>query len=145
MGWDLLGQRIPNRLCLLLAAGGVVGLFGAAPWQWLDHLGTATGLLLLGFILFLRGVWGGGDAKFLAVIGLWRGSPGLPGWLLLAAMMGGVLAGAFWLLRHLSRRRPERCRGLPLRWLRHPGVAARIARLPYGVALGGGALLLTGG
>ncbi|WP_254434856.1 prepilin peptidase [Magnetospirillum sp. UT-4] len=112
---DLRCRRIPDRDPLLAAAAfaGLAAL-GALP---LTHLAAAAVVLAGGFVLFAKGLWGGGDAKLAAALGLFVGFAGMPRFLVVMALAGGILAVVVLVLRRL------------------PGGAARSAELPYGVAI----------
>lgn len=89
---DLRRREVPNAIPLLLAALFALHvLTGAAslPGSWWAHLAVGTGFLVAGFALYLTGGFGGGDAKLMAVGGLWAGPAGLNMFLL------GLGTGAF--------------------------------------------------
>ena len=143
---DLRTRRIPNALTVtalgialaLRAATGAEplasGLFGA-----LIAFATAVPLVILGGL-------GGGDAKMLAAAGAFLGPAGLPMMLLVTALVGGAM-GAFAVARRGAfGATVTRCRAIlatpfgmstePLPRLGAPGAIA----IPYGVAIGAGAL-----
>ena len=73
---DVRRRRVPNEVPLMLlaffaiyAATGATGPAGSL-WQ---HFAVATLILAAGFALYLTGRFGAGDAKLLAVAGLWIG------------------------------------------------------------------------
>jgi prepilin peptidase CpaA len=88
------------------------------------------------FTLFAGGVFGGGDAKMVAAIGVWLGFDQLLPYALIAGVFGGVFA----LLLMQARAYPW-----PSMVLKFPFIA-RLSNekegIPYGVALGAAALLL---
>ena len=132
---DLRQFRIPNRAPLLLLAGfGPAALVAGLGWQdWLIHLGVALAFFVVGALLFARGVWGGGDAKLLPAVALWIGLAGLPRFLVIMALTGGVLA----VLALLSRRIALGPIG-PLRaWGQR---LAETGHVPYGIAIAAGGL-----
>lgn len=90
--WDLRARRIPNRLSgsALCAA---LGLSSCGLGVSLDQaaLGTVLGFAAL-FIPFALGVVGGGDLKFVAVIGAWLG-PRLGFEALLLGTAAGFIVG----------------------------------------------------
>ncbi len=122
---------IPNWLNL-----AIVGLFilawpllGIAPWS---GLAAASLVLLVGFGIFALGLMGGGDVKLLAACTLWTGwTMRTPEFLLLTAMVGGVLVVVVLLMRLLLA---------PL-WLRYaatlplPRLLTRKEPVPYGIAI----------
>lgn len=137
MAWDVARLEIPDTASVVLVVGFVVGTawsgaWGAAGWNLL----AGVAVFAIGVALFQMGIWGGGDVKLGGAIALWLGWGGLPPWLMATAMLGGVLALAILLLRKV----PEAKVG---RW---PGWLKRLHEpregIPYGVALGLGALLL---
>lgn len=87
---DLRQRRIPNAVPLLL-----LGLFavhaatGATTGPWWAHAAVGAVLLAAGFALYSSGRFGAGDAKLMAVAGLWIGPTDLSLFLL------GLAAGAF--------------------------------------------------
>lgn len=144
---DLRTRRIPNWLTMSGLAIALIlrAVAGLEPFL-AGLLGAAIALGLTLPLVFLGGL-GGGDSKFLMAVGAFLGPPGLPVALAVTAIVGGMLAvatilyrgvfgatlGHTWTLVHqLVRRNPEQ----PLRTLRTPGAIA----VPYGVAIGAGAL-----
>ena len=145
--WDLRTRRIPNALTVsgVVIALVLRGVAGFEPFV----TGLIGGAIALGLslpLVFLGGL-GGGDSKLLAAVGAFLGPSGLPTALFVMALVGGAMAlgviiyrGALFetlsntwrLVRQLaSRGTPE-----PLRTLATPGAIA----VPYGVAIGAGAL-----
>ncbi|MGH2395071.1 MAG: A24 family peptidase [Candidatus Limnocylindria bacterium] len=144
--WDLRTRRIPNALtvsgffaALVLRAlpGGEALLAGV--------LGGLIGLALT-FPLVLMGGLGGGDAKLLGAVGAFLGPANLPLALFVTALVGGAMALALAVhrralgetLRHarvlagsVAMRTPATARNLTT-----PGALT----IPYGVAIGAGAL-----
>src|SRR5690349_5905356 len=138
MAWDAATLEIPDTASIIL----IVGFFGGAlvrdaGWPMiLQHAAAGVVLFAVGARLFRLGIWGGGDVKFMAATGLWFGWGGLPAWLLMVALAGGVLALAILVLRY----------GVPTPapwwpdWLRR--LHRRDEGIPYGIALGAGGLLV---
>jgi len=56
------------------------------------HLLTFVVVLIIGFAAFAAGFFGGGDAKFIAVIALWIGYEAMLNFLFFMALFGGILA-----------------------------------------------------
>jgi len=137
---DATRYEIPDTLSIALVLGGMAGLGLATGnvWLVLAHVGLAAVVFIIGAVLFVLGVWEGGDVKLMAAISLWLGGKLLGSYVLLTALLGGVLA---LLLLGLRRWRPDRRWPLPL--LVHlcrpeePGI-------PYGVALGLAGIALSG-
>lgn len=100
-GMDFVRFRIPNGLSIGLAL-----LFFPAAWllgldltQLVQHL-QAGGLAFgLGLALFLARIWGGGDAKLFAALGLWLGWDLLLPFTFAMVLSGGLLALILLLLR----------------------------------------------
>lgn len=135
---DTLSLRIPNRLVLLIAALFVpMAFLTGMPLHDIGiHLAVGAGLFAIGFILFLLGVFGGGDAKLLAAGGLWFGSTELVPFIVCTVLAGGILAlgVGIWSLISMS-------------WEIHEGpLVERVRKLkpnvPYGFAMAIGALLV---
>lgn len=134
---DALSLRIPNRLNLLIAASFVpMALATGMPLPALGlHVVTGLGMLAVGYMLFAFRVFGGGDAKLLAAVGLWLGYPGVLSFLAFTALAGGGLAvavGAWSLIRLDSE-------------IRNGFISRKMgflnADLPYGIALAVGGIL----
>lgn len=134
--WDVATLTIPNRLSLAL-------VFGFPPAAWmaglptpevLVHVGCGFSILIVGFLLFSAGVFGGGDAKLLAAAALWIGGAQLIVYMMLTVYAGGLLAVAVLVYRRLP---------LP-GWLAERSWAARLhdrkSGIPYGVAIAAGAV-----
>ena len=73
---DLRNRRVPNAIPLLLlglfAVCAVAGAVGPPAVLW-QHAAIGAVLLAAGFALYATGRFGGGDAKLIAVAGLWAG------------------------------------------------------------------------
>lgn len=135
MAWDVAKLEIPDTASLVLIAGFLVGTAWSGGWVaagW--NLLAGIAVFAAGLALFRMGIWGGGDVKLGAAIALWLGWGGLSPWLLSTAILGGALA----LTILFYRRVPEaRVAGWP-DWARR--LHAPREGIPYGVALGAGAL-----
>lgn len=124
-------RRLPNWLCgvtLLAGLAVTVALSGLAAVP--AHLWHAALALLVGMALFAPGLIGGGDAKFYAAIAVWF--PLAEGFrlLLLVGLAGLVLTVALWgLVWRRNGAEPA---------ARNGGIQPRT--VPYGVAIGAGAL-----
>lgn len=95
---DILRMKIPNILPALIIAGFVIA-WGFKMALGLDvfqsassHFATAIVMLVIMMILFFAGVFGGGDAKIIPAITLWIGVQGLPTFLMMTSLAGGILA-----------------------------------------------------
>lgn len=127
---DVRYRRLPNWLCLLVAGGGLVATatLGAPAWPWSGPVHGVVALIV-GMLLFAGGLIGGGDAKFYAALALWfplRDAPLLIG---ITSVAGLVV-----LLAWLAWRRVGRVRGAAL--------GSDFHKLPYGVAIASGAVVL---
>lgn len=72
-GWDLRERRIPNWLSGLALAAGLGVAVGGAGVALTDALiGALVGFVAL-LVPFSLGVVGGGDVKYVAVVGSWMG------------------------------------------------------------------------
>lgn len=91
---DVASRRIPNWLTGVTAACFLPFAMatGLPASLLLIHVATAFVLLLLGYALFAFGILGGGDAKMIAVAGLWLGFPCSILFVTFSALAGGVLA-----------------------------------------------------
>lgn len=96
---DWRNRRIPNKLCLAIAALGLVGLFVAGdPLGAAYTVGLASAIFCAAFILFACGVFGGGDAKLITATVLLIGYRHLIDFLFLMSLFGAAL-GIFALAR----------------------------------------------
>ncbi len=136
---DLRDLRVPNWVPLAIA-----GLFllhslyqGASDLPL--HLLVGAAVLVAGFGLFVAGVFGGGDAKFVAALALWMGPGDLGPFVLLTTLLGGVTAVALVGLKKLLIFNPalenHSAIAKPLAW-------ARAGKMPYAVPMGLAALVL---
>jgi prepilin peptidase CpaA len=133
---DVVSLTIPNVLnativIVFAVVAAIVGL-GGPLLGW--HLAAGGGVLLLCFGLFASNVIGGGDAKMAGAVALWLGPALLLDWLLWTAVFGGVLALLILLVRSVCLPQSS-----PI-WLAR--LHDKKNGLPYGVAIGGAALLV---
>ena len=135
---DLMSYEIPNRISLTLLAvylvASVFGSLGFVNIGW--HLAAGAAVLAVGILLFAAGIFGGGDAKLLAVCAVWLGWANLLKFFVIVALIGGVLALFLIAFRRIT---------LPaswekLAWIR--GLHAEDGGIPYGVAIGLGGILM---
>ncbi len=115
--------QIPNWVCAALAIAFVPAAISSAGMAFWPGLLVGLGLFVAGYALFAAKLVGGGDAKLISAVALWAGPALIFDFVLITALLGGVLA--VWVAaRH---------------WWAAPGpVAAQ--PLPYGVAIAGGGL-----
>jgi prepilin peptidase CpaA len=158
---DFRSRRIPNRVCLALAAGGVAySIETLGPPR---GLGFALGGVIVGLALWIPFYalrWlGAGDVKLVAAAGTWLGSVGTMRASVLGALVGGGLSLAMLisqrsarsvavdvvLLLNTVRRHPSalRVRMRPDQPIGEQagGGVGQAKLMPYGVALAIGALL----
>lgn len=137
---DLRRFIIPNTLSIILAISyPVTALLAGLAWQdvmW--NIGLGAALLLAGMVLFMLRVFGGGDAKLIAAVGIWTGTEHLLAFLAYMAMIGGVLALVLIVFRRMKL--AGALAGWP--WLRE--LHGRKHEVPYAVAIGSSGLLIYG-
>jgi len=130
---DIFRLRISNVFPLGILIAGIVAMFlrGVSMDVW-ENLVIFGALLALGTLLFARGHMGGGDVKLFAAVGLWTDFA--QALILIPAVLiaGGALA-----LILLSRR-------LIPRSANAAGLARTNKKVPYGVAIAIGTLILVG-
>ena len=104
---DLRRRRIPNtiQIALLGLFGAYAVLGGAGPLAgiWV-HLGIGALLLAFGFVLYLTGGFGAGDAKLIAVAAVWTGPGDMSLFLLGLTASALILSVAALLPLEASRR-----------------------------------------
>jgi prepilin peptidase CpaA len=135
---DMCSFRIPNRLCLLLACGGIVLHW---PHGWggaLERLATVGALGVGGLGLYSLRLLGGGDYKLLLACAVWLPISQGPGFAATLALIGGGQA-----LATLAYGRLAPVAGWPRLDVRHIPYAVSIAASGFAwslpQALGGGA------
>jgi prepilin peptidase CpaA len=146
---DVRSRRIPNWLVIAIVAGGLwYSLATRAPLSALRSSGAG---LLLGFaiwiVFYYIGAMGAGDVKFFSAVGTWLGPSATWRAALIAALVGGVLA-IFFLMRERRLRQTllrmalaTQSRSVLLIEPEAPNPGTR-PRLPYGVALAAGSLVV---
>jgi prepilin peptidase CpaA len=105
-----------------------VMLIGCDPFGLLLALAAGGAVLIGGTALFAAGLVGGGDVKLAAAATVWIGARAIPEFLVVTALVGGLLA-----LGILGGRALRRCIGRGRPAMADPTV-------PYGVAIAAGAL-----
>jgi prepilin peptidase CpaA len=140
---DVRRRRIPNALSYMIGSLGLLRILlmgdpTTAGWT----LAAAAGVLVVGFMFFWGGTFGGGDAKLLTGAVLLIGSRDLFAFLFLMSLFGGVLALALLIGDRLIPR---------LRRIRQPAAApdapATARRdvwptVPYGVAISAASMII---
>ncbi len=132
---DVTTLTIPNWLNLAIALTGLAALVLARPGTEtvMLHVGLALATLVVGFILFSIGVFGGGDAKMIPAVVLWLGPAATLPFLAWMAIAGGVMAIVLMAAR--AGLSPER---VPA-FMRRPFIAGE--GVPYAVAITAGVIL----
>ena len=125
---DALRLRISNVTTLVVLAGAILAavLHGPSWMLWQNLLAFAI-VLTLGTAAFAAGWMGGGDVKLFAATALWFNLKSTVWLVALVFLAGGVVAIGYLLSRPL---RPD------VRGTKKGG------RVPYGIAIAAGALLL---
>ena len=134
---DLTSYKLPNFISLILMAGFAVVMMVLQPplsaVGW--HVGVGAILFAVGFALFAAGLFGGGDVKVIAALGLWLGPMNVLSFLTLMTIFGGVLAVALLVFRKIK---------IPQTWLENSAIAGLHSKeegIPYGVAIALAALI----
>lgn len=135
---DLLTMTISNRVSIALALGFFLAAFliGMSYAEMGEHMLAALIVLAVAFACFAFGWIGGGDAKLAAATALWFGFSHLMDYLLLAALLGGVLTLVLLALRQWP---------LPSPLARQPWIVRlhdMKTGIPYGIALAIAGLLV---
>jgi prepilin peptidase CpaA len=135
---DMRTRRIPNALSVAIATLGLIRILLAHDPLAAGHtLAAGAAIFTVTFLLFWRGIIGGGDAKLMAAMALLIGYRELVEFLFLMSVCGGALALAI-LARDKLRPRLWRCSSLagtpPLETAGCNAAPAR-ATVPYGVAI----------
>ena len=143
---DIRTRRIPNALALAIGALGLARIIlagdtGAA----VCTLAAGAAVFAAGFLLFWRGLIGGGDVKLLTASALLVGYRDLFGFLFVMSLCGALVALAVIAADRLGpafdklglRSIPRRAPMPPA----PPGTPARLS-LPYGVAIAAAAVLI---
>jgi prepilin peptidase CpaA len=125
---DITALRIPNKLAIAVALLGVVRLIVTGDLNLtLYTVGTSVIVFIVTFVLFWRGILGGGDGKLLSATVLLIGYRDLFSFLLIMSICGALVSFVVLFI--------HRC--LPL-WL-GPRLAVSVPRarlaVPYGVAI----------
>ncbi len=90
---DIRRRLIPNELAIAIAILGLSRIIIAGePFAALWTFAAGTAVLLIGFLLFWRGLIGGGDAKLLSAVVLLVGYRELPDLLVIMSFVGGLIA-----------------------------------------------------
>lgn len=137
--FDLYTYHIPNILSLVLIVGFYIFalLSPNMSWEMIGfHTLTGAGALVICFILFCLGLFGGGDAKIFASSALWIGHQDLLNYFIAVTAAGGVLS-IFVLLFRANLCYPLI---LKVKWLSslYFGNGTHKNAIPYAVAIAAG-------
>jgi len=128
---DALRFWISNLTCaaVLIAALVAATIHGFSPSLW-QNAAVFGAILAVGTLAFAAGWLGGGDVKLLASVGLWLDLRAALG-LIAAVFIAGGLVGLVYIVAHRAAHaaRPS---------------TSRHAKVPYGVAVVAGAILIFG-
>jgi prepilin peptidase CpaA len=133
---DLTTMTIPNTISAVLIVAFFPAAFmvGLSPMAVLTSVGVGVAALALGAGMFALRWIGGGDAKIIAVAGLWLGLGAMPTFLMWTATTGGI----FGLTLIIARSWAEPYAGAAPRWVGR--LLTPKGDIPYGVAIAAGAL-----
>jgi prepilin peptidase CpaA len=145
---DLRWRKIPNNLTVPAAVAGIVLNTLSGGWFGLlfSLMGMVIGILIFIVPFALRGM-GGGDVKLMGALGALLGGYAIVSVALYAALLGGVL-GILMAIYHRQLGRSLVRVGMIIKRLipfgdGSPGIDKTTSlRLPYGLAIGGGTMLL---
>ena len=139
--FDLMKFIIPNAVSgALLLLYFPFALLLPAEIDWLSHLGAAAACFAATIALYSLGWFGAGDVKLLTAAALWAGLALLPALLVYMALAGGVLTLALVAARHLVAARVAA--SSPGAGTGVPKLFTKGAKIPYGVAISFGALMI---
>jgi Flp pilus assembly protein protease CpaA len=130
---DIRTRRIPNRLTVGALVLALALRLPLGPEALLSGIAGLSFAFILVFPLFALGGFGGGDAKLLMAMGAFLGVEGLFPGLLAIGVIGAAMALVLALRRVVDR--------FPGRAFDGRGGGTPTSTLPYGVAIGIGAVL----
>lgn len=159
--YDFTFYRIPNLLL-----GALLVLYGLSAPFYISLEGLITSLVVfaavlgIGLLLYAAKVIGAGDAKYLAVVSIWSGFPGVVQLVFYVALFGGGIAILYLVLRdHIARvsdwvwekfqKMEECCPIIQSVWMgsgqgpekgKREKVDTRM--VPYGIAIAAGAITM---
>ncbi|QZD91814.1 prepilin peptidase [Qipengyuania xiapuensis] len=126
---DVVTRKLPNWLSLLMLVGGLGFGFALDGWTGLGlHFLHAVLALGLGYLLFIWGVFGGGDGKFYAACAAFFPVTQML-WHFVIITFAGLILAIIWFTAK---------RGFGL----HKRKKDDFAKLPYGVAIASGSVAL---
>ena len=130
-GEDAVRLRISNLTCALVLVGALIAmsLHGFSLSLWQNAL-VFVGILVVGTPAFAVGLFGGGDVKLLAAIGLWLDLNSALYLFVAVVLAGGLLGIIYIIVRKLA--------------FVAAATSKRHAKIPYGLAIVAGALFVFG-
>ena len=139
--YDLTKFRIPNMIPLVLVGLFILKISGGIETGALTtHVILATLALVLGFLAFVAGLLGGGDAKLIAALALWFGPDSFAEFITITGIIGGLVALLLILLRRLIRVEALSVDGMRPSSAYH--ILDKSAPLPYALPIAAAALWL---
>ncbi|MBU6474883.1 MAG: prepilin peptidase [Alphaproteobacteria bacterium] len=132
---DIRALRIPNAHALVILSCFVpayLAMPSAFAPLW-SHLAAFSLMFAITYLMFYKGLMGGGDSKFASALALWVGLRGLVPFIFYMSLMGGLLGAATLVIR---KKKP----------FRNPPAGSWMAEaqegksaVPYGLAISFGA------
>ncbi|RED54760.1 A24 family peptidase [Cohnella lupini] len=140
---DIKRMRIPNRLTVLFAIGGIVYQVLAAGMHGLGWggLGLLSGFVPL-YIMNRFGGIGGGDVKWFGAFGMWMGPYLTLSLLAISIVFAGGIASAIFMMRLPGLRKIGKRMKWP--WGEHPLSGGRGVQFPFMIAVAPGFITLLG-
>ncbi len=130
---DIRRLRIPDAVSLTVIALFILNrLLEAGPGSLAPHLWVGGGAFLFTFGLYLAGLMGAGDVKLISALMLWGGTRDGPAFLIVMALIGGLIAALLLLLRLSMAAWPAIKPYIPSRRVK---AWARRRIFPYGIAI----------
>ena len=128
---DVRSLRIPNMYALIILVCFVPAWFTApvdlGPIGY--HIASMGIMFIVSYLMFCKGMMGGGDSKFGTALGLWVGLRGLVPFVFYMALMGGILG----LITLFLRKKKPFTNPRPGSWVEQ--VQTGHDAIPYGVAI----------
>lgn len=147
---DFRAMKIPNLFPSLIAIGFVIA-WVLKTALGLDVFQSATSHFLSGaivfiimIILFFAKIFGGGDAKIIPAIALWTGVQGLPAFLMVTSVVGGLLAVISIVMRRTNVGQKLLTKLIQKPYLQNGWVSEMVkgkSTVPYGIAIAIGGIV----
>ncbi|MDD2324425.1 MAG: prepilin peptidase [Alphaproteobacteria bacterium] len=123
--------RIPNAACLALFVLYVpYAALSPTPVRWQADVFIFGGVLLIGYLIYLKNLAGAGDIKLLAVVSLWAGLAHIAEFIVITAFAGGILSAGLLALAAVKQRLSKE----------EKKVSILSTPIPYGIAIALGGL-----